>query len=110
MTYDGRDLYDFDAALARARTVDRNEEPQAVRDDRRFWLAEFPEPPTAEAVRRHIQRFGDEGVDEIVTAYRLDLSEHGRHLDEIVSAVKSRTSKRSPKRRMVRRPKAGRFS
>jgi hypothetical protein len=108
--YDGCHLYDFEAALASARRGRRDQEPQPARNDRLFWLAEFPQPPTAEAVRRHIQRFGDEGVEEIVTVYRLDLSEHGPDLDEIVSAVRSRTSKRGPKRRMVRRPKTGRFS
>ena len=102
--------YDFEAALASARTIELPEEPQELRDDRAYWLRHFPEPPSTEAVRRHLRGYGDEGLEGIASAYRLDVSEHGQELDELVSAVKSRTSRRRPQRRVVRRRKAARFS
>jgi hypothetical protein len=70
--------YDFDAALAdarrRAREHGEREKQEALSAHRRYWLTQFPETPSPEGLRRQIERFGPECVQEIADTYRVDLT------------------------------------
>jgi hypothetical protein len=78
VVYGGNPLaYDFEAELTKARERERIQERAKVRrareTERIFWLREFPTAPTPEALRRHAERFGKEGVQEIADLYGVDL-------------------------------------
>jgi hypothetical protein len=74
--------YDFKVELAAAkkRQVARNQEKAARAREaelalqRTFWLSQFPDAPTPEALRRHGERLGWEGVQEVADAYSVDLT------------------------------------
>jgi hypothetical protein len=73
----GFDAYDFDAALnaARSRVEVRKgaHTPGGVATaEQRFWQTSFP-TPSAEALRRHGDRYGVEGVAETAAAFGIDL-------------------------------------
>jgi len=68
----------LDSALADARRRTRKRVERGKREaesaDRRYWLAQFPEAPTPEGLRRHSERFGPKSVEEIAEAYGVDLT------------------------------------
>jgi hypothetical protein len=66
--YDGRDTYDFEAALASAKTA----EPETgLTAEQRYWHLFLPEAPSELALQRHARRYGKECVSEIADAYGL---------------------------------------
>lgn len=74
--------YNFETALTEAdeRAKERKRAAkQLTADDeaeatRLCWLTHFPEAPTPEALRRHGERFGPEGVQQIADVYGVDLT------------------------------------
>jgi hypothetical protein len=89
--------YDFPAAFAaaRAREGERARVRVAAANEREFWVRLGWPVPSRERLRRHGERFGREGVDEVAAVYGVDLGE-----DPVVEAVRS--SRRGSKGRMVR--------
>jgi hypothetical protein len=82
--------YDVDSALAAARQRSRERGEQRKTEgasaDHRYWLTQFPEVPRPERLRRHAERFGAEGIEEIADAYGVDLT----------ATTRARTPKRLP--------------
>jgi hypothetical protein len=77
--YDGRHTYDFEAALASAKTA---QPKSGLTAEQRYWRLHFPEAPTEAALRKHARRFGKECVAEVAEAYGMtalaaELSETG---------------------------------
>jgi hypothetical protein len=68
--YDGSNTYDFDAALAEAKTA---EPKSGLTVEQIYWRQEFPEAPTRDELARHIERFGPECVEEFADAYGIEL-------------------------------------
>jgi hypothetical protein len=68
MTMYGSDpfAYDFEAALANAKTVEPKE---GLTAEQVYWRRYFPKPPTEDALRRHARRFGRECVSGVAEAY-----------------------------------------
>jgi hypothetical protein len=86
--YDGSNTYDFEAALADAKTV---EPKSGLTVEQIYWRKHFPEPPTEAGLRKHAKRFGREGVSEIADAYGMtalavelaeDSGARGRHTSD----------------------------
>jgi hypothetical protein len=74
---ESRTALDFETELTNARERERIRDRAKVRlareADRLFWLREFPNAPTPEALRKHAEKFGKEGVQEVADLYGIDL-------------------------------------
>lgn len=87
--------YDFTSELASA-LASTERPPAALSADQRHWHKQFPDAPTPEALRKHAERFGPEGVEEIADAYGIDV--HGSTAVRRTGRITRSRSRRSAQR------------